>query len=163
MLFDLRVPHAQNQGTFLGAMFGPDNRGEWHYDPASGRYLRWIESETSPGKFTQIPLVDRNNGKQLGFENVVILFTQYTEIIPTMFEMYVDSNLDGQRAVFFRDGVMVDGYWKSNGPDRPLSLMSTWGIPMTLKPGKSWFIMVGLSSDFTQSTNGHWELEYHTK
>jgi hypothetical protein len=42
-------------------------------------------------------------------------------------------------------------------------LMSSWGVPATLKPGKTWVIFVGLSSDLSQPEAGHWELEYHTK
>ncbi len=163
MVFDPRLPVAQNPGTFLGVMFGPDDRGEWRYDPASGTYLRWIEDERPGNKFVQIPLVDRNTGKQLSFENVVVLFTHYTELLPTMFEMEVNANLGGQRAVYYRDGEMVEGLWRSNGPDQPLSLINNWNGPMTLKPGKTWLIMVGLSSDLSQKGPGQWELEYHTK
>ena len=114
MVFDPRLPVAQNPGTFLGVMFGPDNRGEWRYDLASGTYKRWIEDERSGNKFVQIPLVDRNTGKQLAFENVAVLFTHYTELMPTMFDMEVNGNLFGQRAVFYRDGEMVEGFWRSN-------------------------------------------------
>jgi hypothetical protein len=163
MIFDTRLPVSRNQGNFLGVMFGPDNRGEWRYDPSRSVYLRWIEEERSAGKFVQVPLVDRNNGQQLAFENVIILYTQYTELLPTMFEMDTTQNFTGQRAIFFRDGLMVDGIWRSNGPNQPLTLMSSWGVPMQLKPGKSWIIQVGLSSDLKQSSPGQWELEYHTK
>ncbi len=163
MVFDYRLPTDSQNGNFLGVMFGPDNRGEWRYDPASQTYYRWIEDEKSPQDFTQTPLIDRNTGQQLAFENVIILYTRYTELLPTMFAMDIDENTNGQRAVFFRDGVSVEGSWRSNGPDKPLAFTNSWGARMPLKPGKSWIIMVGLSSDLTQTSPGHWELEYHTK
>ncbi len=163
LIFDPRLPVSQTGGEFLGVMFGPENRGEWRYDPARGVYLRWIEEERAGKKFVQVPLVDRNNGQQLAVENVIVLFTQYTELLPTMFEMELNDNLHGQRAVFFRDGRLVEGLWQSNGPDLPLSLLNSWGVPMPLKPGKSWLIFVGLSSNMTQNSPAHWELEYHTK
>jgi hypothetical protein len=163
MIFDARLPNGQGPGGFLGVSFGPDDRGEWRFDPASGRYLRWIEDERPGNKFVQIPLVDRNNGKQIAIENVIILFTKYTELLPTMFEMEVAGNTSGQRAVLFRDGEMVEGSWRSNGLNQPLTISNGWGAAMALKPGKSWIIMVGLSSDLAQKEPGRWELEYHTK
>lgn len=163
MLFDARPPTRQTVGEFLGVMFGPENRGEWHYDASRGLYMRWIEEQRSSNVFVQVPLVDRNTYKQLGFENVIVLFTHYTELLPTMFEMEVAGNITQQRAVFFRDGQMIDGLWRSNGPDQPLSYMSTWGVSYILKPGRSWIIMVGLNSILTQDSLGHWELEYHTQ
>ena len=163
MLFDVHPPSANASGAFLGVMFGPENRGEWRYDAASGSYLRWIESERSAGKFVQVPLVDRNTGKQLAFENIIILFTRYNELLPTMHEIEISGNTGNQRAVFFRDGKLIEGFWRSNDPDQPLYFMNSWGAPAVLKPGKSWLILVGLSSALTQPENGHWELEFHTK
>jgi hypothetical protein len=164
MVFDARQPAgAQGEGKFLGVMFGPENRGEWRYDPARGAYLRWIEEERPGNKFVQVPLVDRNNGQQLAMENVLVLFTRYTELMPTMFEMELNDNLGGQRAVLFRDGLRVEGTWRSNGPNLPLSFFNSWGAPMALKPGRSWMIFVGLSSLLTQNAPTQWELEYHTK
>jgi hypothetical protein len=163
MIFDARPPNSQTNANLLGVMFGPENRGEWRYDPASGRYLRWIEEERSGNRFAQIPLVDRNTGKQLGFENVIILFCRYNELLPTMFEMEISGNSAGRRAVYFRDGKMFEGIWQARGPNQPLYLMSSWGVPAPLKPGKSWIILVGLSSDLSQSAAGQWELEFHTK
>ncbi len=163
MLFDNRLPINSQPGTFLGVMFGPENRGEWRYDPASQTYLRWIEQAQDPENFVQIPLIDRNTGLQLAFENVIILYTRYTELLPTMFDMELDGNAKGQKAVFFRDGVSVEGTWQANGTDKPFIFKNSWGAQMPLKPGKSWIIMVGLSSDLTQASPNHWELEYHTK
>jgi hypothetical protein len=55
---------------------------------------------------------------QIAFENVIILYTRYIELMPTMFDMDIDGNLTGQRAVFFRDGIFSDlsqtspSYWE---------------------------------------------------
>jgi hypothetical protein len=163
MLFDVRPPSSQTTGEFLGVMFGPENRGEWRYDAARGLYMRWIEEQRSNNVFVQVPLVDRNTYKQIGFENVIVLFTHYTELLPTMFEMEVAGNTTPRRAVFFRDGKMTEGLWLSNGADHPLSLMSSWGISYILKPGRSWIILVGLNSTLIQDSLSQWELEYHTQ
>lgn len=163
MVFDARVPSNQGNAALLGVMFGPENRGEWRFNTASGSYRRWIEELRSGNQFAQVPLIDRNNGKQLSFENVIILFSRYNELIPTMFEMEISENTSSRRAVYFRDGKMFEGFWQSGGPSQPLQLMNSWGAPAALKPGNSWLILVGLSSDLSQPEPGHWELEYHTK
>ncbi len=41
---------AQTARPYIGVMFGPENRGEWRYDAATGNYLRWIEEERSGNK-----------------------------------------------------------------------------------------------------------------
>ncbi len=80
-----------------------------------------------------------------------------------MFEMEISANAATRRAVYFRDGKMYEGFWQAGGPDQPLHLMNAWGAPAALKPGESWLIFVGLSSDLSQPEPGHWEVEYHTK
>lgn len=163
LVFDVRQPTNSKPGTFLGAMFGPEDRGEWRYDPASGQYLRWIEEIRSGNKLVMIPLVDRNTNKQLAFTNIIILFARHTELLPTMFEVEVNQNTLGQRVIYFRDGVMSEGIWRMRDPEKPIQLLNPYGLPFALKPGPSWIIIVGLGSEFFEKQPGQYELEYHTK
>jgi len=147
----------------LGVMFGPEDRGEWRYDPASGKYLRWIEEIRPGNKLVMIPLVDRVTNQQLAFSNVVILYATYIEHLPTLHEILISKNDTGNRAVFFRDGVMQEGLWKVRGTNQPIQLLNPYSSPMALKPGPTWFIIVGQSSDLFSPKDGFWELEYHTQ
>ena len=81
MVFDPKPPAADQPAVQIGVQYANFNRGEWRYDPDTGKYLRWIEQmEGEKGdKLTMIPLVDRLTEKQLEFSNVVILFAFYVE------------------------------------------------------------------------------------
>lgn len=163
MVFDARPPTSKQAALQLGVMFGPEDRGEWRYDPASGKYLRWIEEIRSGNKLVMIPLVDRNTNQQLAFSNVVILYATYIEHLPTLHEILISKNQTGNRAVYFRDGLMVEGLWKVRSPNEPIQLLNQYSAPMALKPGPTWLIIVGQSSDLFSLRDGFWELEYHTQ
>jgi hypothetical protein len=109
---------------------------EWRYDPESGRYLRWVSGE---------PLVDFANNQQISTANVIIY---YAEHLPT--EIVEDSNgatsiriiVDGEgRAQVFRDGVVTEGLWRSDGTQTPEFIFPN-GEPIPLKRGNSWIEVV---------------------
>lgn len=163
MIFDPRLPNTQRSATQLGVMFGPEDRGEWRYDPASGNYLRWIEDIRPGNKLVMIPLVDRITNQQLSFTNIVILYATYIEHLPTMHEILISKNDTGNYAVLLRDGLITEGLWKVRQPNQPIHLMNQYGSPVALKPGPTWFIIVGQGSELSSPREGFWELEYHTK
>lgn len=163
MVFDARLPTGKPPAVQLGVMFGPQDRGEWRYDPASGSYLRWIEEIRAGDQTVMIPLVDRVTGKQLAFSNVVILYATYIEHLPTLHDILITENETGNRAVYFRDGVIQEGLWKVRTPGQPIQLFNSYSAPIALKPGPTWLIIVGQSSDLFSPKDGFWELEYHTQ
>ena len=110
---------------------------------------------------TLIPLVDRNTGKQLAFANVVILFAKYTQYAPTLHDINMWNNPNGQRAVLYRDGIAVDGIWKSNGKFSPIQFFTSDGKPMPFKSGNSWMVITGQSSDLKQPVLGQWAMQLH--
>lgn len=163
MVFDERVPFGGRAAEQLAVMFGPQDRGEWRYDPSSQNYLRWIEDIRSNGQMVMIPLPDRQTGQQLAFSNVVVIYATYVEYLPTMHEILISQNVEPGRAFLFRDGVMVKGTWNVSAQNRPLRFTNELGLPITFKPGNTWIVIVGQGSDLFESQEGKWELEYHTK
>ena len=163
MLFDDNIPFSNQFAIELGVEYSLHNRGEWHYDPVSGKYLRTIETDknsTPENRFPQIPLIDRNTGEQLAFSNVIIVFAEYIEFAPTLHQILVWDVREKQRAIFFRDGVMIDGYWRATDHYHPMHFYNNWGTPMALKPGNTWIIIVDPLSDFWQPHDGSWELYF---
>ena len=153
--------HPLNQpATELGVQFWTTTRGEWHYDVASGKYLRWIEEPKGETEIEMIPLIDRLTDEQLAFSNVIILFATYEEIAPTKHDIYLYNNKDGKRALYFRDGVMIEGLWKTPHNGRPIQFYNKWNLPMHLKPGNTWIVLAGDSSKFTENEPGIWELRF---
>ncbi len=160
MIFDPLLPPSERYAVQIGAQYIRWNRGEWRYDPESGLYRRWIESWDDGKRYPQIPLVDRVTNEQLKFANLIIIFAEYIEFAPTLHEIEIWHNTSGQRAIFFRDGMMYEGSWLAAGYDRPMQFFNQWGLPMPLKPGNTWIVIASLNSNFFESTAGVWELHF---
>jgi hypothetical protein len=160
-LFDANPPDGGKKATFLGVEYSPNDRGEWRYDAKSGKYLRWIETAIdSKNTIAMRPLTDRLTGKQLAFSNVIIIYAIYVEHAPTLLDTMITQNIHGQRAIFFRDGQMIEGKWRTAYDNRPLQFLDKKGNPMPLKPGNTWIVIAGNSSSFDQSSSGKWELQF---
>lgn len=119
---------------------------EWHYDPGSGNYLRWINGS---------PLLDAGDGQQVSAANVIVYFAQHQ---PT--DIVEDSNgatairmiINGTGAAWlFRDGLLTKGSWQSDGTRTPFFRKED-GSPYALKPGHTWvevvptYFTIGLNS-----------------
>lgn len=161
MVFSPVAPEGGTQADYLAVQYARINRGEWHYSPDSGTYLRWIEETDENDELYMAPLVDRNNGEQLSFANVVILSAFYVEYNRTLHNIDLTNNQTGQQALIFRDGSIHQGLWRSAGPDHPPVLLDPYGDPFPLKPGKTWIVLAGISSQFSQPEPGSWELLFY--
>jgi LysM repeat protein len=118
---------------------------EWHYNPASGQYLRWVSGQ---------PLNDFNGG-QIAASNVIIYFAdhQATDIIEdTNNATSIRIIVNGKGAAwFFRDGKLNKGSWETDGSRTPYFAYED-GRPYALKPGRTWvevaptYFTIGLNS-----------------
>ena len=160
MIFSEMIHPVNKPATSLGVQFWTTTRGEWHYDPQTGKYLRWIEEVKGDNEIAMIPLVDRMTNEQLTFSNIVILYATYVEYAPTLHDIKMFDNTSGKRAIFFRDGVMIEGSWKTVSNGRPIQFFNSWGLPMHLKPGNTWIVITGDASTFEESDPGTWELRF---
>jgi len=160
MLFSDMIHPENKPATSIGVQFWTTTRGEWHYNAETGKYLRWIEDVKGDNQIEMIPLVDRLTGEQLAFSNVVILYTTYVEYAPTLHDIRLFENTTGKPAIFFRDGVMIEGAWKTVSNGRPIQFFNNWGLPMHLKPGNTWVVLTGDSSTFNEHDPGVWELRF---
>jgi hypothetical protein len=159
--FNQEPPGGGVQADYLAVQYAEINRGEWHYDPDSGNYLRWIEETDENEDLYMAPLVDRNTGSQLSFSNVVILSSFYVEFNRTLHNIDMTNNTTGQQALIFRDGNLYQGLWRSTDPNKPFQLLDPFGNPFSLKPGKTWIVLAGISSQFRQPEPGSWELLFY--
>ena len=160
MIFDRRVPKSDQIAVKIAVQYVPFYRGEWEYNPDTHLYMRLIDNDSMKVPPVMVPLKDRLTDKQLAFSNVVLIFANYTEFAPTLHEIDIWRNTSGERAIFFRDGVMTEGTWRSVGYDRPMQFFNHYGIPYPLKPGNTWIVIVGNSSKFEQPAPGQWELRF---
>jgi hypothetical protein len=163
MIFSDEIHPVNEPAEFIGVQFSRQARGEWRYDTASGTYKRWIETgagDDTTGSIPMTEMVDRLNNRQIAFNNVIILFATYTEFNSTLHNVALFDQNAGKRAVFFRDGVRIEGTWKNAGNARPLQFFNSWGLPMHLKPGNSWIVLAGDNSTLKSAAPGQWELRF---
>jgi hypothetical protein len=108
----------------------------WRYDSPAGRYLRWMQGE---------PLTDSVTKQQISAANVIIYYATHEKT-----NIVEDSNgatsiriiVNGEgRAQVFRDGVMIEGKWRTPGNHTPEFVFPN-GEPIPLKRGNSWIEVV---------------------
>lgn len=160
MIFSDMVHPVNKPATNIGIQFWTTTRSEWHYDANSGKYLRWTEDIQGDNKMSMIPLVDRLNNQQIAYSNIIILYATYIEYAPTLHDVRLYDNTAGKKAIFFRDGVMTEGTWKTVSNGRPMQFFNSYGLPMHLKPGNTWIVLTGDSSKFSEKDPGTWELRF---
>ena len=93
--------------------------------------------------------------------NVVVLYAYYTEYAPTLHDINMAKNTDGQKAVLFRDGQAFEGTWKSNGADEPMQFFDANGNTLAFKPGNTWVAIMGVNSALTQPKPDDWEYQFY--
>lgn len=146
MVFSETVPNGGKVATKAEFYFNEYNKGDWVYDQASGKYLRWIEDGYT---YEMIPLVDTNTNEQLAFSNFVMLFANHIELETQLIDIRIWDNTEGQKAVIFRDGQAFEVTWKANNHESPITFYDKDGNLFPLKPGNTWIGITGLSSPQT--------------
>ncbi len=140
------LPASQIFIRYSGAIY---NR--WDYDPAAGNYQRYEDAadditRTNPQYDL---LTDRLTGQPVTAQNVVVLVVPYFSADPGADTEVLDAKLEGSGpAFFFRDGQTYTGQWRRDKVDGLLTLTLSEGVPFPLKPGRTWFEVVGASSQF---------------
>ena len=160
LLFDPVAPEAGSKLALrVQVRYSSAAISEWRYDPITGLYMRWIESLDAAGNVEMIELIDRVTEEQLGFENVVVLFAEHTELKPTLHEIEILGNTQGRRAILFRDGQVYDVIWRSVG-NQPPQFYFLDGSPVPIKPGSTWFHVVGINSPVSELDGGEWQVQF---
>ena len=159
MAFDPAVPTGGQAANEILVQFSSVNPEEWRYDEESGNYLRWIDNQTGQ-TIEMIPLVDRITDEQLAFSNVVVIFVDHDEIAPTLHDMAMWDNTDGERAIAFRDGQAYDITWKTPSRTQPIQFIDESGEAFRLKPGNTWVVVFGLNSAVT-TVDADWTFTFY--
>jgi hypothetical protein len=162
MVFDSELPAGGADGHEVTMHFGKNNEAQWRYDAATGKYLSWIDQIDAGDKMTLIPLVDRLNGNQLAFSNVIILFAEIEALnLPkdSMHEIHIAGTKG--RALIYRGGQVYDVIYKGI-TDTPISFVDKDGNPFPLQPGNTWIHFAGKTSQVTEDPTGVWRVVNYT-
>lgn len=158
MLFSQTPPMGDSSGALVHVEYAIDSIMEWHYVPSSGSYHLW--TDTNFKQPTTAPMIDRNNGQEIIFENLVVMYAEYVEYAPLLHDIFIQDIVDPQPAFLFRDGVMVNAAWHVEEPDRPIVFETLEGEPLAFKPGRTWFVIVGLNSEMEEIQEGSWWINF---
>ncbi len=132
----------------------------WEYDQGSGVYVRFQESAQVDGTVELAPMTDRLTDEQLAFDNIVILFTWHDEIKPELIDMDL-INAEGRRALILRDGWLYEATYSAVSSSSPLRFFDQNGNPFSLKPGTTWFEIMGLGSSLEELDSGSWKMRFY--
>lgn len=116
--------------------FSQANRVRWDYDAKSGKYLRWNNGAVH---------VDRQSGKQVRADNVVVMWAKYSVASRDKVGSATYSiGLGGKgRATVFRNGARLDVTWTADRTTPP-RFRDADGNPVRLARGTTWFQVIPL-------------------
>ena len=145
------------------------NQSAWIYNPLYESWWRYVDDTDPQTAGILHPEIDRLTGRQLHFENVIILFAHHDVISPTNLDIHLEQDWLGD-ALLFRDGKMHEIRWSTVASDQELQTGRRKPIqflnlddttPFPLKPGHTWVLIVTLETAVTEMSTGEWLLQFH--
>jgi hypothetical protein len=144
------------------------NQSGWTYDPLYGAWLRFVDDADNATAGQLHADTDRLTGRQLHFENFIILFAETDVISPTNLDIHLEQGDQGP-AILFRDGMRYDIRWstksdeyeRNTGQRRPMKFVNKDGNPAALKPGSTWIFVATPYSVVSDEGDGAWKLRYY--
>lgn len=137
------------------------NQSKWIYDAASESWWRYVD-ESDPETAGMLHSdVDRLNGRQIQYENVIVMFAEHIVLKPTIVDINLSPGNVGD-AYLFRDGQMYKVKWSTvatpyqqkTGRGQPIRFINPDGTPAALKPGQTWVIIMGRESYLDELAEG---------
>lgn len=159
MHFEDEPPAGDAPGTIMRVEYANFSIMEWRYDVESNTYRLWQEG-VSGDELVLAEMTDRNTGEPLAFDNLVVMFADYIEHAPSLHDIAIQNETNPQKAWFFRDGERTEGTWRVPEPDRPIIFETELGESFPFKPGRTWIVIVGNSSEIDQPAEGEWTLYF---
>jgi hypothetical protein len=144
------------------------NQSAWVYDPLYQSWWRYVDNADTQTAGIVHPETDRLTGRQLHFENVIVLFAQHDVVSPTNLDIHLEQDWVGN-AILFRDGKKYDIRWSTRatpeevqtGRRKPIQLLYPDDITrFPLKPGHTWVVVVTPETAVTEESAGEWLLQF---
>lgn len=143
------------------------NQSKWVYDSASEAWWRYVDESRPATAGVLHPEVDRLNGRQLMFENIVVIFATHIVQTPTIVDIDLKPG-DVGNAWLFRNGQIYKIRWSTRageyeqktGLRRPMHFINVDGSPVSLKPGHTWVIILSTQSYVQDLSNGKWQARF---
>jgi hypothetical protein len=159
------VPESPLAVTRIFSSYSIYSYNYWEYDPATHKYFRYQEANDMVDGKTEAyaPLSDAQTGLPVTAENVVVLF------VPHIYENSYNAHdqvfhidlLDFGNAYVFRDGVAIPAVWRRTYIDQPILLTTLEGDPIYMRPGRTFYQVLGVNSTYTQNGTD-WRFAFQT-
>ena len=164
-LFSTEVPKGGSPALVLDDYFHQFAQSRWVYDPLSKSYLRYTDSIDGTGIFHADS--DRLTGRQISFENVIMLLANYSVFRHGQYDVDLCCGLEGY-AYLFRDGQVYRIRWNTNnreweqttGTLRPIKFLGEDKQPIALRPGRTWIALMTTNSSIYELEPGKWKAEF---
>ena len=164
-VFSDAFPKGGRAANVIDVFYNSFTQSGWEYDPISGSYLRWTDRADQTGEL--FPATDRLTGRQMAFENVVVIFAEHQRFRHNQFEILLGAGQKGF-AYLFRDGQAFRIQWstlnreleKETGLLRPIYFVDSFNNPIPLHPGRMWIHLVTPFSGVSEQGNGEWLVNF---
>jgi len=166
-LFSDKPPAGGEPVQELHEFWSQLNQSKWVYDAASGAWWHYVDESRIETAGELHPDTDRLTGRQLKFENLILLYAEHVVITPTIVDINMEVGRSG-KAFLFRDGkvreirwsTVAGAYEQKTGLRRPLQFLNLDGTPAALKAGHTWVIIFNLESRLEELSPGFWRARF---
>jgi hypothetical protein len=163
--FSEEAPTPDLLGLQMFTYYSVDSYNHWVYDSGSAQYIRYQErSDTRNQKEESYDLlIDAVTGEAVHASNVVFLLASHTfsNTFDEEDEVYQIDLTGSGEAYVFRDGVGLVARWIRTNKDQPLLLTTPTGAPIYLRPGITFYEVLGMASYVDQDA-GEWNFHHAT-
>ena len=157
-------PQSDQVANRIYTQYSLDDYHYWQYVPEENRYQRYQEINSLKNYQTAAyaPLTDDLTGQPVMADNVVMLFVQhrFANQFNEEDEVYHVDLYGSGDAYVFRDGIAVEATWDRAELDQPILLKSSLGAPIYLKPGVTFYQVIGQSSE-SWKEGADWHFLWH--
>lgn len=163
--FSEQIPENTLTATRIFNFYSSYSYSYWDYDAATHKYFRYQEANDIVANKAEAyaPLFDLQTGLPVNTDNVVVLFVPYifTNKFDAKDEVYHIDLIDFGNAYVFRDGVATLAHWIRTDVNQPLLLTTLAGSPIYLRPGRTFYEVMGTNSTYTQDGTD-WHFDFKT-
>ena len=159
LIFNPDLPVDGQPAASILIYFSQGSYHKWVYDPFQGRYFRFEDSVGAVrGDEKFIQTTDRINGQPIAADNVIVLLANYSYYSVKPEIVQIDFSAGGQ-AYIYREGHAYLTNWSRPSDSDNITFANEDGSALPLKPGKTWFILVGSNSEIKEE-NPDWIFKF---
>jgi hypothetical protein len=166
-LFSEIPPEGGISAEELTVFFSSVNQTKWIYEPLTQNWARYIDNASEELVFTRD--TDKLTGRELSFENVIVLFVEHEVIQRRIADMHMEIGRR-EKGYLFRDGQAYPIQWstratdyeRSTGLRRPIAFLDMNNNPIALRPGQTWIVIATRDSQVSEPSPHHWKVRVYS-